>query len=72
MWWTEAYWRKNRLAGRARPLVARLVEQASDQHQAEEMNAEDPRLFSTPLVLPGSRKACCTLPRLSGVRGADL
>ncbi len=39
-----------------------LVEQASDQHQAEEMNAEIRCLFSTPPVLPVSQKVCCILP----------
>ncbi|XNM45939.1 AMP-binding protein [Escherichia coli] len=39
-----------------------LVEQASDQHQAEEMNAEIRCFLSTPPVLPVSQKVCCILP----------
>ncbi|WP_240724286.1 hypothetical protein [Escherichia coli] len=51
------------MTGRGRDLWWHdLVEQASDQHQAEEMNAEDPLLFSTPPVLPVSQKVCCILP----------
>ncbi len=39
-----------------------LVEQASDQHQAEEMNAEDPLFILYTSGSTGKPKVCCILP----------
>ena len=43
-------------------MVARPVEQASDQHRAEEMNAEDPLFILYTSGSTGKKKVCCTLP----------